>query len=312
MSTFSSSVGLLQPGINCLNNSGLFVPIPSTAQDDVLVCTGPNTYDFVSTVAPSSSGAVRQLVSMNPTTTNFVPQVGGGTTYTLASEFLVMNITPTSAASSFLIEFDATIYQKSTASGNIVTVAGFLNAGGSPLLDNQCNNGQLVDFTVPITATSTFSTGSTTPFTVNFCVQSTNPSTTEAISPSDAFSVIEINGSNPGTVNPSVISTSATPVDSFLLPSPAADTSVMYIGYQTFMDSANILSNFATFSLVVQQVGNPASVAPTIAANTILYDAVYSSPSVTFTPQVGGVQAQIVGVNGSTFICQNSFRTISP
>lgn len=310
--TVSTIIGALTPGIISIGNSGTTSMVTSSAVDNILMSTGPNTYAFSPSVGTSSSGNVAQIVSANPTTTNFVPPVGGSVTYTLASEFLALNVTPTSASSTYYVEFAVTVFQVGTVTtGSIVGIAGYLNAGGTRIIFNQSNDAAVQNFTAPVCSSMTFSTGSLTPFTFNFCAQNSQVSSTTAISPFDFCAITEINPINSVASNPVVVSTSATPVTSFVLPSPPTGTSVMYNGYQSFVDTANILTNMATFTLVLQQPGNPATTAPTIAYSDVLYDAVWASPTLTFTTAIGGLTAQIVGVNGSTFLCQNSYTSVS-
>lgn len=313
MSVYANPLGVTTPGLVYLSNAGQASSIPAAAAGAFL-STGSNTYTVAQAVTSNLSGCVAQLVSVNVPSSGFSPYVTSSLAYNSAAQFLVMNITPVYATSTYLVEFSASMQMKAAGgTGVILSVNGYLNAAGTRLVYQQANDGSgAADFTICAPAVGTFTTGSLTPFTFNFCATASFASSSTIFLPSDYFTITEINPVNYVSIpaNSLCVSTGTTPVTSFTLPSPASGQSIMYQGNQTFIDQANVYSNVANFALVVQQPGNPATTAPTIAANTVLYDSVWLSPTLTFTPVVGGILAQVVGIAGSTFLCQNYVTSV--
>jgi hypothetical protein len=301
------------PGVAFLNSAGQFEGLPETTAGQFLASTAANAYQFVGGAGPLSSSNIVQTVLQNPSTSLVVPVVAAGIPpYDAAAEFLVLSVTPVFATSTFLVEFSCSAQMTSSVAGNILSCDGYLNAGGTRIVFGQVNSGGLGQvFYTSMGGGATFSTGTTAPFTINFCLFNTQVAVSTGVGLSDIFSVTEINSLVPGTSNPTTIIIGATTALLFQVPAPATNTSSLIDGYVTFMDTNNVLSCVANFFFVVQENGDPTVVFPDVSYNTVIYNATSATPTLTFTPVLGFINVSVTGVAATTFVCQAFYNVVT-
>lgn len=312
MASTPSALGAISPGIIIQNPAGTFNSLLATSPAQTLISTGVSTYSFGTYSGTSSNSGVAQIVTVNPSSTNVAPPVAFGIPpYNAAAEVAVVNVNPMSATSTFITYFSLTCNMIATpGTGIIGGAAGYFNATGTEIVHAQVNDGSgASSYTAECGGCSLpFTTGSAAPFTVNYCVFMNNVSTTTVSSINDPYTVIELNSSSLVDSLPVFVSTSATPVLAVFIPAAVVNQSTQVSGYVVANDAANQQSNLIQYLFVMQQGGSLA-VAPTIAQNTVLVNSITTTSSLTFTPVVGGVNVQFVGIAATTFVCQQSFVT---
>jgi len=311
--TYSTNLGTMVPGVVAQRSAGGFYGIPATSSGQGLISTGANTYSCTGPIGASSSGCLANLVVANPPSTGVTPTYTTTYAYNSAAQFLVLTVTPTYTTSTFYALFSATMNMVPTTGGIILTVSGFLNATGTAIVTNQVNDGSGTNQFTQQTGGSSlgFQTGALTPFTVNFCFfKSMTTSSSTGLAANDGFTVLEINSGVINSMLPVFYSPSATPVLVVKIPSTTINTSTQVTGTIWAADNANVNSNEFGYSFVMQQ-GSSLGVAPTIANGAVIVNALNASTSLTFTPAVGGVNIYFNGINGSTFIGQESYQVVT-
>jgi hypothetical protein len=306
---YTQTLGAFDPGVVSLDGSGELFSATNDLLNipQVLMSNVSGGYQFNTSAGNTPASVVLQSVKQNPgVAIPFTPVFTASPfVYNAAAEVAVINMTPLSTTSVFQVSFAVSVYQ--TTAPSIVYCSAFLNATTSLFIeDNQADDGGLTNFSTPMTASGSFTTGTLAPFTVNFCMfQGFAATNVQSLVATDWFQVDETNAITTIPTYPTVVSTSSTPllIQSYPI---AVSQSLNIRGTINMVDQANVLSVIGQFLIVGQRgvSGNPTLIPQIYNANAL-------SPTLQWGVTPTTITASVIGVNGKTYYCQINSQTVT-